>query len=475
MALARIITRSDTCSRELAFDLLGRGYAVEVVTPDSIPSHRADLELRVETGTGDRLTASVIARDGERSASLEFVRELKGPDSDPASTPSALETDLVARSTSAEAESSFKTVEVPAETSAVPSAVRPTEITLSPAPEPIPQIKQDLVPEIKPEIKEDIEAVKDALQPVGAEAQEVMPNPLPSLAEEPPGNFASASSMIMRPTAPAPAAALHGRVQPTAKGLRDLPPHLMIKSPKAQPPVLSRPFRAAAEVPKDVDVPPPLESRSFEPRGPEPRNPEPQSFDSQSYKRPNYDRSPGLLLTVGVTLTSMALLLTLVFGLSVRRRTPSPIPAVADRVAPSGAGASAAHGTNLPSSVVPTADSGNRPAPVSPSPDSAPAPKSEARPAAPAAKASSITKVKNGARKASPATALANSSHVRGDQLIARDTVTYLNRPKAAVPQKSSVGLNANDRRVGVVAENTVTNLNGASGNAIQLAPKAAK
>jgi hypothetical protein len=472
MALARIITRSDTCSRELAFDLLGRGYAVEIVTPDSIPSHRADLELRVETGAGDRLTASVIARDGERSASLEFVRQLKGPDSDPAPTPSALETDLVARSTSAEAESSFKTVEVPAETSAVPSAVRPTEITLSPAPEPIPQIKQDLVPEIKPEIKEDIEALKDALQPIEAEAQEVMPNPLPLLAEEPPGNFASASSMIMRPTAPA--AALQGRVQPTAKGLRDLPPHLMIKSPKVQPPVLSRPFRAA-EVPRDVDVPRPLESRSFKPRSPEPRSPEPQSFDSQSYNRPNYDRSPGLLLTVGVTLTSMALLLTLVFGLSVRRRTPSPIPAVADRVAPSGAGASAAHGTNLPSSVVPTADSGNRPARVSPSPDSAPAPKSEARPAAPAAKASSITKVKNGARKASPATALANSSHVRGDQLIARDTVTYLNRPKAAVPQKSSVGLNANDRRVGVVAENTVTNLNGTSGNAIQLAPKAAK
>jgi hypothetical protein len=339
---------------------------------------------------------------------------------------------------------------------------------LSRAPEPIPQIKQDLVPEIKPEIKEDIEAVKDALQPINAAAgaQEVMPNPLPSLAEEPPGNFASASSMIMRPTAPA--AALHGRVQPTAKQLRDLPPHLMIKSPKAQPPALSRPF-SAAEAPKDLDVPPPLESQRFEHR-----SPEPQSFDSQSYKRPNYDRSPGLLLTVGVTLTSMALLLTLVFGLSVRRRTPSPIPAVADR-APSGAGASAAPGTNLPSSVVPTADSGNRPARVSPSPASVPAPKSEARPAAPAAKASSITKVKNAARKASSATALANNSQARGDQLIARDTVTYLDRPKAAVPQKSPVGLTGNDRRIGVVAENTVTNLNGTSGSAIQLAPKAAK
>jgi hypothetical protein len=471
MALARIITRSDTCSRELAFDLLGRGYAVEIVTPDSIPSHRADLELRVETGTGDRLTASVIARDGERSASLEFVRELKTQISEPVPAPGALETDLLARSTNAEAESSLKTLEAPAEASAAASAVRPTEIMLTPASEPIPQNKQYPVPEIESETKEDVEALK-ALQPIEAAAQEVMPNPLPLLAEEPPGNFASASSMIMRPTAPA--AALHGRVQPTAKGLRDLPPHLMIKSPKAQPPALSRSFRAAAEVPKDVDVPAPLESRSFESRSPEPRNPEPQSFASQSYKRPNYDRSPGLLLTVGVTLTSMALLLTLVFGLSVRRRIPSPIPAVADR-APSGAGASAAPGTNLPSSVVPTADSGNRPARVSPLPDSAPAPKSEARPAVPAAKASSITKVKNATRKALPATALANSSHVRGDQLIARDTVTYLNRPKAGVPQKSSVGLNANSRRVGAIAENAVTNLNGTSGNPIQLAPKQAK
>jgi hypothetical protein len=104
-----------------------------------------------------------------------------------------------------------------------------------------------------------------------------------------------------------------------------------------------------------------------------------------------------------------------------------------------------------------------------------PVPKSEAHPAAPAAKTSSITKVKNGAWKASPATALANSAHVRGDQLIARDTVTYLDRPKAAVPQKSPVALKGNDRRIGVVAENAVTNLNGTSGNAIQLAPKAAK
>ena len=79
MALARIITRSHPCSRELALDLLARGYAVEVVSPDSIPDNIADLELRVDTGPGDRLIASVEARDGERSASLEFVHHLKAP------------------------------------------------------------------------------------------------------------------------------------------------------------------------------------------------------------------------------------------------------------------------------------------------------------------------------------------------------------------------------------------------------------
>src|SRR5260370_41905910 len=79
MALARIITRSQACSRELALDLLARGYAVEIVSPDKIPDNIADLELRVDAGPGDQLIASVEARDGEHSASLEFVHLLKSP------------------------------------------------------------------------------------------------------------------------------------------------------------------------------------------------------------------------------------------------------------------------------------------------------------------------------------------------------------------------------------------------------------
>jgi len=79
MALARIITRSHSCSRELALDLIARGYAVEIVSPDSIPDNLADLELRVEEDHGNQLVASVQAHNGLRSASLEFVHHLKAP------------------------------------------------------------------------------------------------------------------------------------------------------------------------------------------------------------------------------------------------------------------------------------------------------------------------------------------------------------------------------------------------------------
>ena len=79
MALARIITHSQVCSRELALNFLTRGYAVEVVSPESVPVDKADLELRVDIGPGDQLIAKVQAHDGELAASLEFVRDLKAP------------------------------------------------------------------------------------------------------------------------------------------------------------------------------------------------------------------------------------------------------------------------------------------------------------------------------------------------------------------------------------------------------------
>src|SRR5450755_5052704 len=82
MALARIITRSHACSRELALDLLARGYAVEIVSPDRIPNNLADLELRVDAEPGDQLIANVETHAGGRPASLEFVHHLRAPMAD---------------------------------------------------------------------------------------------------------------------------------------------------------------------------------------------------------------------------------------------------------------------------------------------------------------------------------------------------------------------------------------------------------
>lgn len=79
MALARIITRSQACSRELALDLLSRGYAVEIVSPDAVPDNIADLELRVEEDPGNQLAATVEVHNDGRTASLEFLHYLKAP------------------------------------------------------------------------------------------------------------------------------------------------------------------------------------------------------------------------------------------------------------------------------------------------------------------------------------------------------------------------------------------------------------
>lgn len=79
MALARIITRSQKWSRDLALDLLARGYTVEIVSPDKVPDSLADLELRIEAGPENQLVANVEAHNGERTASLEFVHHLKSP------------------------------------------------------------------------------------------------------------------------------------------------------------------------------------------------------------------------------------------------------------------------------------------------------------------------------------------------------------------------------------------------------------
>lgn len=123
MALARIITRSQTCSRELAFDLLARGYAVEIVSPDAIPDNLADLELRVEEDPGNQLIANVATHNGERSASLDFVHYLKTPMPDFVRRP--LEPQEVAQlseqSVSFNVDPTTEAMELPAETLQVTS------------------------------------------------------------------------------------------------------------------------------------------------------------------------------------------------------------------------------------------------------------------------------------------------------------------------------------------------------------------
>jgi hypothetical protein len=117
MALARIITLSQKCSRDLALDLLARGYTVEIVSPDKVPDNLADLELRIESDPENQLVANVEAHNGGRTVSLEFVHHLKSPMGDFVRRPPKLgEAARVSReSGSFNSTSGFKGMELPGE------------------------------------------------------------------------------------------------------------------------------------------------------------------------------------------------------------------------------------------------------------------------------------------------------------------------------------------------------------------------
>ena len=186
MALARIITRSQACSRELALDLLARGYAVEIISPDSIPDNIADLELRVDTVLGNQLVASVEAHDGERSASLEFLHHLKAPMVDfirrPPEPREAFH--FSEEPVSFNAEPSIEDVELPAEVpQPAPKAVSPAADVLH-------------APELDRE--EDARLI-------------LPPQPLPSVPVEPPSFFAVEASTIAPPTLAPPTTVQPGR------------------------------------------------------------------------------------------------------------------------------------------------------------------------------------------------------------------------------------------------------------------------
>jgi hypothetical protein len=184
MALARIITRSHLCSRELALDLIARGYAVEIVSPDSIPDNLADLELRVEEDPGNQLVASVEAHNGERSASLEFLHYLKAPMPDFIRRPPPERHETVhfpEQPVRLNAEQSAEDVELPVD------APQLAPETVSPAAEILRDSKLD--PGLDP-----------GLDPEESAPLILPPGPLPSPPSDPPNHFASASSMITRQT-----------------------------------------------------------------------------------------------------------------------------------------------------------------------------------------------------------------------------------------------------------------------------------
>jgi hypothetical protein len=179
MPLARIITRSRPCSRQLAFDLLARGYAVEIVSPDSIPDNLADLELRVEEDPGNQLVASVEARNGERSASLEFVHYLKAP-----------MPDFIRRAPP----EPHKVVHFP-EQPVVLSVERSAEEVELPA---------DAPPQVSTSVSQTAKILDDSkldpeLSPEAGAGLILQPDPLLSLPVDPPGHDAVEVSTMARP------------------------------------------------------------------------------------------------------------------------------------------------------------------------------------------------------------------------------------------------------------------------------------
>jgi hypothetical protein len=423
MALARIITRSHPCSRQLAIDLLGRGYAVEIVSPDSIPDNLADLELRVEEEPGNQLVASVEAHNGDHSASLEFVHFLKAPMPDfirrPPEPNGAVH--FPEPLVSVNAELSAEEVKLPAD------APQLAPETVSPAAK-IPR-DAELDPKPKP-VHED-----------GARLT-LAPGPPPTLPVDPPNHIASASSVT------APSVTAQSMIAPS------------LTAPSMPRPATFRPITTASTTALPRDVRPLWNLRPSD------------QFSGQF---------PGSFRNVAV---AMALMLALVFGFGTRRND-------SDKAAAPGSGAAAA--SIAKASIVPEKTSGTHQGPAAASKpaghlNSAPkeSPIAEVQVNEPIAKApmakAPTAKVPTGTPTGVPTGVPANmvgtwvSGGGRGEGLIARDTVTYLDKrtfdqatSRAKVSQSTALSQPVSGKHDGVIAENSVTVLNS------NPAPKAAK
>jgi hypothetical protein len=266
-----------------------------------------------------------------------------------------------------------------------------------------------------------------------------MPNPMPSFSETFTGSIETASSKIARPFTQPPIVRRNAAIRTTTSPLMATTvTSLPVVASKAGLPLQSVAIPAVAMPAVTMPVP---TSRPLVP---------------PVVEHSALDRTPSRFGMIAATLTSIALLLGLVFGFSPRRTD---------------AAASTATDTSLPTAVSHTTEPMRRSA-AAPATQPAKRPlqttaaKAAAKPAEKKAPVAQIAAVA-AAPKAQPVKSgsKAGSAHGRDETLIARDTVTYLEKPAKKITPTKQAGLGSHPRahRSGEVAKNTVTYLNGMS------------
>jgi hypothetical protein len=417
MALARIITRSQACSRELALDLLARGYAVEIVSPDKIPDNIADLELRVDAGPGDQLIATVQSHDGDRSASLDFVHHLKAP-----------MVDFMRRAP--EPREAVYFPEEPVSFDAEPSI----EIEDVELPAAVPQLAFETI---------SIEAEASSDPELDAEAGTRLISPLntfPSLEIEPPIRIAEEyleqdSSVESTPMRPA------------------------IVQPMDVPPIDAQPIDAQPINIESIDSQPTTES---------------QPTIVWSARKPQPNRSARSFRRDALIFASV-MLMALVLGYGIRRSDSNKASTQNSGALAAGKTetvAAASTGVNLLNSTSPEGANPTNPKQnsgqdaVTPASALAPPPAIKSKgDSGQVAKERPVAKPVSAAKKHSIPAAPNKTSHKHSDDLIAHDTVTYLDKRFQPAPTpKSTKKLAhkhpASHKQGGVVAANSVTYLN---------------
>ncbi len=417
MALARIITRSEACSRELAADLILRGYTVEVVSPDAVPTHRADLELRVEAKSGEKLTANVVVRDGERSASLDFVRDLSVPTA--YTIPNA--------SSTLDSAQTYSDSPVPATSGSVVASSVSARVD--------PRDEASVRSVTKPDSSFDFQ---DSLIPM-SHVNRWNSEPYSS-----PSGISIASSKIARP-------AVHPPItnRPAiASAVSDKP---LLEQTVFNRPVVNQPTFEKVSPVAEVPRRPPTPSRPIWP--------------AIMQHRFSQQLSPRLGI-ITASLASLGLLLVLVVGLRSGRTDATPQPAVAPAAVSSPSSSSAASSSAV-SNPAANGDAGKSSASVKPAPVTA-ITKPAAKPAV-IAKASAPKPAAAQANTSASKKSAASTRDLRRhtDDLIARDTVTYLDRPNSkTAPKAAETAPRARKRHNGEIAENSVTYLNGTAPSA---------